>query len=334
MAIDPNALLIFKAREDDQPDDQQKKKGKKDSVGAESALPGSTSEAALPSPKQSHKRRRTTKQNVPLRLKIKEKEVQQEGLAPTSIYRDDIQTNPQQTVNVYANNEYVSKKVEASGKAQQSREAARGRNCVWHPWREAFAVCTYCHRPFCFEDTMEYGNEYYCLEDIDYASSTYKEKLAARGNTIGVASGVLLLLGFLAFFYFSNGQVIYVAGYLYKVGLPYFLGHINYSYTFALIDSIIMVLGFVTAILVFTQHDNAFILGMLVCLSSVAIFSYQYISTFTTYFILLDTLMLFGFITLLISRTSTGEVRESAKLISSSRAQENRMVRWPNVGKF
>ena len=273
-------------------------------------------------------------ENVPLRLKVKNNQNPDEQLAETSIYKDEPSSNPANpTVNVYENNEYISKKVATQGRAQQSREAARGRNCVWHPWREAFAICTYCHRPFCFEDTMEYGNQYYCLEDIDYASSTYKEKLASTGNTIGIISGILLMLGFLAFFYFSNGQVIYVVSYLYKVGLSYFFTHISYSYIFALVDSALMIVAFVAALLAFTQSNKAFMLGVLVCLSSVAIFSYQYISTFTTYLIVLDTLMLLGFITLLISRTATGEFRDN-RLVSERRHTNSNMTRWPNVGRF
>ena len=342
MAIDPDALLIFQAREDEDDDQKKKQAAKKEGKTPVATLPASDAELALP--KQSHQQQKKSrpKENVPLRMKAAKNNEQrhtspQEELAETSIFRDNrIATNPADpTVNIYANNEYITKKVaEGQGKAQMSREAARGRNCVWHPWREAFAICTYCHRPFCFEDTMEYGNEYYCLEDIDSASSTYKEKLASTGNTIGIISGILLMIGFLVFFYFSNGQVIFVVGYLYKVGLSYFIGHINYSYALALIDSVLMVLALITAVLVFTQSRKSFMLGILVCLSSVALFSYQYISTFTTYLIVMDALMLLGFITLLISRTATSEGTDSRRLISSTRNTQSNITRWPNVGRF
>ena len=34
---------------------------------------------------------------------------------------------------------------------EESEEADQGLSCVWHPWRPAYAICNYCHRPFCFE---------------------------------------------------------------------------------------------------------------------------------------------------------------------------------------
>lgn len=334
MAIDPDALLIFQAREDES-DDQKKKQAAKKEATSQTAIPAGTAELALPKPQPKPQQRRSQRKAAAQSRTTEQREEKQETLADTSIFRTDIPHTPNPTVNVYSSNEYISKKVaEGQGKAQMSREAARGRNCVWHPWREAFAICTYCHRPFCFEDTMEYGNEYYCLEDIDSASSTYKEKLASTGNTIGIASGILLMIGFITFFYFSNSQVAFVIGYLAKVGVPYFLMHLNYSYAFALIDSVLMVLALITAILVFTQSTRSYMLGILVCLISITVFSYQYISTFTTYLILLDAVMLLGFMTLLVSRTAASEGIDNRRLVSQSRNTNSNITRWPNVGRF
>ncbi|EQD58270.1 hypothetical protein B2A_04436, partial [mine drainage metagenome] len=56
---------------------------------------------------------------------------------------------------------------------REEREAAEGMYCVWHPWRSAYAICHYCHRPFCFEDLVESNGNYYCLEDIDKAGGEH-----------------------------------------------------------------------------------------------------------------------------------------------------------------
>jgi hypothetical protein len=238
------------------------------------------------------------------------------------------------SINIFTNREYISRRGMGRSKGQLSREAARGNRCVWHPWREAYAICAYCHRPFCFEDTIEFSKDYYCLEDIDSISQTYKEKVGASSNTTGTVSGILLMLAFLAFLYFANGQVFYVWQYVAHEGLPFFVTHINYSYAFALIEMTLMVMAFLTAFMIFLQSTKRFFTGSLICILLVALFSYRYTSTGTLYLGIVDALVFVAFVMLLYSRAATSTSSGNDELLSTAAVIDQNMLKWLNVGKF
>jgi hypothetical protein len=238
------------------------------------------------------------------------------------------------SINIFANRDYISKRSMGRSKSQLNRDSARGRKCVWHPWREAYAICAYCHRPFCFEDTIEYNKDYYCLEDIDNVSSTYKEKIGSSGNTVGVIAGVLLLVAFLTFFYFANNQIIYVLTFVNSVGIFYFASHLNYSYLFALLATFLMIFAFIVAMQMFLQSKRRYFSGIIICISSVVLFSYQFSTSGTTYLGILDGLMFVAFFALLYSRATITLTSNSDSLVVPNSAMERNLIRWPNAGKF
>ncbi|MEM0154774.1 MAG: hypothetical protein QW814_02990, partial [Methanothrix sp.] len=100
-----------------------------------------------------------------------------ESRKPASNFREQEETQIFVSPNV--SNAVIEEAVEAAGgnmsqmsakkkgksrSEEESEEAAEGLSCVWHPWRPAYAICNYCHRPFCFEDIVEQNGHYYCLE--------------------------------------------------------------------------------------------------------------------------------------------------------------------------
>lgn len=255
-----------------------------------------------------------------------------------SIYQEQAPQQKRETgelpISVLADNRYILKRGTSQQKTQLSREVAKGHICIWHPWRSAYAICDYCHRPFCFEDILEFDKDYYCLEDIDEVSATYKEKLVSSGNAIGTASGVLLMFAFLAFFYFSSAQIIYIFQYINRAGLPFFLANVNYSYSFALIESLLMILALFVAVLIFTQSRRGFYIAELMCLAAVTIFSYQYTNTGTLYFLIVDALVFVAFVGLLYSRAELTAGTPEERLLEPVSGIHSSMMKYPNVGKF
>lgn len=218
-------------------------------------------------------------------------------------------------------------------KGQQSMEEAKGKACAWHPWRPAYAMCSYCKRPFCFQDTAEFNGEYYCLEDIDKVSSTRSEITdKASSSALNIVAGILLMAAFLVFIYFSNAQLIYITGYIHRIGLPFFLDHINYTYSVALAESALMILGLIIGMLLLVQSDKGFYIGMVVCLGGVALFSYQFLDSGTIYLGAVDAMLFLAFAMLLLSRGRyVPQKDEYARQLSQL---ESQMQPWPNTGRF
>jgi hypothetical protein len=249
----------------------------------------------------------------------------------TPIYRDTYSNKSTEDFDKPQQAPASRPKVEKSGRQKQSRDAAAGKTCVWHPWRQAFAICAYCHRPFCFQDTMESNLEYYCLEDIDRAPK-YEPAPISSANNIGILSGILLLVSFLTFFYFSHNQILYIFSYINKVGLPLFISHVNYNYTFALVEGFISIISVVVAVSLFVRSKKGFYLGVLVCFFEVAVFSYQYLSTATLYLGIVDFMVFIAFIALLLSRNTY--VRNEEKEISPLASLDRELMNFSNTGRF
>src|SRR5271155_5124433 len=89
------------------------------------------------------------------------------------------------------------------GNLKLSTEKAKGKKCFWHPYRDAYAICSFCNRAFCFEDLTKLNDSYYCLEDIDSVNSTYDKKLRNLSHVTATVSGFLLIVAFITFFYFN-----------------------------------------------------------------------------------------------------------------------------------
>jgi hypothetical protein len=193
----------------------------------------------------------------------------------------------------------------AEAVAQQSQENALNMVCVWHPWRSAYATCTLCGRPFCFPDIVELNRKYYCLEDIDNAMMKEEGVPAPNYN--------LMLT------------------YLHRTGLPSFLAKINYSYAIALIESLFMVLCLIAGLSLFVRSKNGFYLSLFMCLASVVLFSYQYVSTGTLYLGAIAVLCFVSFAALLFSNARVQAPSETKDQVPSLSTDQ---INWPNAGRF
>jgi VIT1/CCC1 family predicted Fe2+/Mn2+ transporter len=78
------------------------------------------------------------------------------------------------------------------------------------------------------------------------------------------------------------------------------------------------------------QSRRSFLIGVILCIVTVALFTYQYINTTTYYLIIVDGLVFLSFLVLLYSKA----VYVGEETTTSRATVESNVLRWPNVGKF
>ena len=326
MAIDPDSLLIFRARKKEESKEAEK----------EPELP--KEEKRLFLPRQPVKEQTADAQTAKARnfwemssqTKMGKSKPQQE------VSNAAAEENIKHTLGMSDNADTYAEADTSKQAGQQSKTDAKGNYCVWHPWRAAYAICAYCHRPFCFQDTVELNNQYYCLEDIDIVSHTYRERVTMTTNTVTIAAGVLLMFAFLTFFYYSNVQVLFVIGYINRVGISYFIANAAQNYLYVLAEIIAIGFAFIAALFLFAQSRKAFYIGMIVTLAAIVLFSNQYASTGTLSTLAITVMIFASFLLLLYSRATraTSEVENQLVNPSYYQTERNTNARFPNTGKF
>ncbi|MGC8622337.1 MAG: hypothetical protein ACP5UC_00010 [Candidatus Micrarchaeia archaeon] len=250
--------------------------------------------------------------------------VQEQGPTLSSIYAS-IQPSEEEIESII-NNEFstsgagIAKKTKISRSEEQSRQEAKGQTCVWHPWRPAYAICNYCSRPFCYEDIVEYNNNYYCLEDIDKVSTGASKETSVKYNNLSIISASFFVLSFLLFVYFANAQVAYVVKYANGLGFFDFLAKMNFAYGITILGTVLSVFNLVAGILIFARSEKWFSIGFGIAAFDIFVFSYGYLNTTRLYEIMIAISSFVALITLLVSR----EVYESvpSSLPESSYLQE------------
>jgi hypothetical protein len=185
-----------------------------------------------------------------------------------------------------------------------SMAAAKGQFCAWHAWRPAYAVCNYCHRPFCYEDVEEYNNGYYCLEDIDRVSATHAENVYTSYSNMSFVAAGMLLLSFMIFMLFANAQLAYVINTARAIGVSTFVSSLNTSYEFLLVEFLLAVVSLVSAAMIFMQSKRAYSIGMVACIGDIVLFSYLFLGSGTIYIAAIAVVAFIGMITLSYSRVS------------------------------
>ena len=238
------------------------------------------------------------------------------GEPDTSIYKDKVDSK--------------QAKHNSSNNLKKSIDAAKGKKCFWHPYRDAYAVCSFCNRAFCFEDLTKLNDSYYCLEDIDSVSSTYDKKLRNLSHVTATISGLLLIVAFIAFFYFYYYQTVYILKLFYATGLS-FKGYATYGYIITLIESALAVIGFFSAFYIFVQSNRGFYVGMIASVGNILLLSYQLVSTPALHFGLIDALFFIALISLVYSRMTAGI---TGRIKSERSTAETNEINWPNAGKF
>ncbi|MGC8669881.1 MAG: hypothetical protein ACP5TL_01875 [Candidatus Micrarchaeia archaeon] len=339
MAIDPNSLLIFEVRED-----LSKKghnKAAETAIGIQAnktqnttARPQQTAQPATPQRQQSagygtatqtyQKAQREFVQPNKTNYYAPQKE--EENLYSMPVVQAPSDEMLEEGLSITAGNlgttQKKSKKPSKKSKTEeQSREAAKGLYCVWHPWRPAYAICAYCHRPFCFEDIVESNGNYYCLEDIDKVTNQAPTEVSYHYNHLSYVSAAFLFVAAIAFYYFSGNQIVKMVNFSNTMGAAAFASMLNGPYGFLLAEVIVSILVIASAILILKQSERSFLIGVLVSFVSLSLFSYEYLNTNDVYEIYISIASFVGMLALLYSR-SAYESNEEDKILEQPGAYQ------------
>ena len=212
-----------------------------------------------------------------------------------------------------------------SGK--ESIEEAKGRVCTNHPWRGAYAVCEFCRRPFCYADMIEYGKHFYCLEDIDKATSgAVREK--AQVNIFTRAAGVVFIIDSLLLLYFTLPQLEFIGISATKLSSSALLAAIGGNYSIPLLNALLSVMGILAAILLFISEDQRaiYLAGLVAAVVLIGV-SYEYLNSYLYYTLLVSVIALVEIMLLTFGRVSSVTTSYSTDLGPPD-------VEWPRLETF
>jgi hypothetical protein len=354
MPINPDSLLIFEMREEEEGKGSAKNKGasKQQSKPIQQSAqqkqvqpPPVVSNESKPLQAQQPEQHASMPAFTPQKVQHQESQVgvhrNETGNELGYVISPPSEEEVEETLGAYVDRASTTAMVSSKNKLkntrseQESREAARGLYCTWHPWRPAYAICAYCHRPFCFEDLTEANGNYYCLEDIDKVSLKNNSNVYVKYNNLGLVSASMLLVSFVIFLYFAEPQILYMVKYSNSVGIIEFLSKFGGNFAYTFIGVLLVMLMLVACILIFVQSKRSFLFGLFVSFAAVALFSYQYLSVGTMYAAIISISSFAGLVSLLYSRTAyEGEEIEDFVGESAESPGEVYPTEVPNVGRF
>jgi hypothetical protein len=333
MALNPDDLLIFKVREGDKP--QVSKEKKKPVVFQPAPAP-----QPIPQPQPIQQPQRVEQKAVPVQKPQSEprkpffqrsepKPKPQPPPEPVQEYTQDEEADyyiapPEYTA---SSADVVGSALEVAGvqkpksnerlkKERDPKKIAQHMSCELHPWRRAYAICNYCKRAFCYEDIVESGGKYYCLDDIENVPEAQRRSQMVRYNNLALLSSVLFMLIFLVFFYYSYQQMITVFGTLGKLGVNIFIKDITNTELFLIAEVALAIGSFITAMMILVSHPKSFRVSSLVGVATVGLFLYRYIYINKIYFVAIATMSFIALITLAYSRVSYESLADTGDMPS------------------
>lgn len=218
---------------------------------------------------------------------------------------------------------------------RSEKDAAIGKTCLQHPWRSAYAVCAYCHKPFCFEDIIEHGSHYYCLNDMERVPQE-QEKPRTLSYGLYLFSGIMLMLAFLVFVYSSYAAYINMFSFLF--GNIQSITTAIYESLQLMMEGILMLALFVDAIMILMQSRSSVYAGIALSMASVVLFGYSLLigtlsvnyASISTGFI--ECAAFVSLVMLLYIGIKNGRTKEMPLLHKET--VEDKLLRWPDSGRF
>lgn len=287
MALNPEDLIIFKTREEEEQGKKPKKAVQKPEAPAEQ--PAAQQEAKPAAQPQKKPQRPAAQPEQPQPAAEMVKQVQEEIERPIPVAQA-----PQPTP------EFAEEALEAqlgppapvtpqikrrSLSAKESRRIAEHLTCELHPWRKAYAICDYCKRAFCYEDIVEYGGKYYDLDDIDKIPQTERISTGVtRYNNLSLVSSVFFMAIFLLFMYFTYSSLIMFANQAVSVGVLNFFQSISTPVELYFGEFALSLLSIAAAVLILLNTKSSYRVSVAISILTVLIFSYQYLNTQTIYY--------------------------------------------------
>lgn len=199
--------------------------------------------------------------------------------------------------------------------------------CISHPWREAYAICSVCNLPFCYADIMKYGNKFYCLADIGKAESM-GEKTAERPhlNIFNYGSSLLFVANAALLSYFLYPQVEFLITYVSTSGTMGLVENLIVNYPLQTANASVIIFSAIAALLSLTKSTKTLFAALIVAGLSMALTSYEFVTTGSTYLVAATAISLVCVSTLAFSRMS------SARALQESEQVSVQPVEWPTPG--
>lgn len=214
--------------------------------------------------------------------------------------------------------------------AKEEIEAAKGLNCVNHPWRPAYAVCDYCGRPYCYADLVMHEGKYYDLEDIENVSKQTVTTVTREGNTFQKYAGVVFLVNAVLLAYFVYPQWPLLANYVAKVGVATLLTNLGTAYGASLFNIIVIVLGALAGASLFGRSGRGFLLSTFSGSVIIILISYEFLSSNATYLLAVMVLAFISIVVLAFSRMSATSEKATFEEIKPATTE----VQWPQIETF
>jgi hypothetical protein len=316
--VSPDDLLIFKVRAGVKKGEEENKPAAAGQAGPQpQQIPVKEAEQTKPQPIPVKEAEQTVQARPqPQQIPVRET-VRPEVRAP-----EQIPTYQAERARPFATELPAEEMPEAAaGKKAVGAEDIKGKFCAWHAWRPAYAVCSYCHRPFCYEDIEEFDSEYYCLEDIDKVSRTHAEAVYTKYTNISLVSAAMLMLAFAVFILFANAQLAYVINAVRLLGARTFISELNASYEILFIETALTVVSLASAIMIVMQSKRAYGIGTVACIGDIALFSYLFLGSGTLYIAVIAVVSFAGLVSLAYSRVSYSANEEETPFADISRMQ-------------
>ena len=205
----------------------------------------------------------------------------------------------------------------------------KGQMCVNHPWRDAYARCTYCDQYFCYPDLVRYEGREYCLEDLGKAPVS-ENKFRIGPNKFTLVASVLFIVSSLFIFYHTYPQVNSIISQAERVGIYSFFLQLNLGTEINLVNLFVVVGGIVSGIVVLRNSGVGLAFAVTVIFIAIALFVFEYIGTVNTgapnYYIYIIVLLVLDTIFTILSRIEFVERSYEGKNLL--RAD------WPKVETF
>lgn len=307
MLIDPNELLIFKKR----------------GLYASEELPGPEKEELLEAPKQQERAaaeaRTLVKERIPPEATGQQREGEREVPPP--------------------------KPLRINKSARGNVASAKGQVCSNHPWRDAYALCNYCKRPYCYADLVAHDKDFYCLEDIDRISLG-EVRVGYKRNALTAIASTMLIINAALLAYLTYASMLTIAnGFssglaasnVQPLQISTFLGDaskvisaantLTATYPFQTLYLAIISLNVLAGLSVFVIVKRGFYFGVGVTLFTFFATIYAYLSTGISYMLVAST-MAFGGLAILAYSRMSAITYEADEAVPSS------YIDWPRPEVF
>ncbi len=207
--------------------------------------------------------------------------------------------------------------------------SVNGLSCINHPWRSAYALCNYCHRPFCYADLAKENNKNYCLEDLDQITKT-QTVLVKKDFIYDYVASIFLFAVAGIFLFYAYQQIHYTTlnffNSLFSLGLIPFIKTLSLSYIYQLQNPLIVLFSVIAGILLLVKREKATITSALILVIISMVLSYTFLISNTYYF-------LYSFISCVVcmSIIALGKMNNIGSLHV---AEVTEGIEWPRVETF